>query len=269
MKLGTVAMILAGLLLAGCENKGGSGSASGTPPVSVAPSEPGGMSAAPSSVGGPAQEAAVDSSATSPKPVPIESGVAALTPENTKIVFVGTHVGAKPDPRTGGFEKFTGKAEVDPAAKTLKSVSIEIETASLWTQIPNLTNHLKSPDFFDVREHPQAAFQSTKVEAGAAAAGSVTITGKLTLHGVTKEVSFPATVSITDDGLTLTCKSAIDRTEFGMTFGPDRVEKQVSLTVVIGEKTEVTQGPGFGPGPGRGPGRGPGGSAGGSGQPQP
>lgn len=200
------------------------------------------------------------------KPVPIESGAAALTQENTKIVFVGTHSGVKPDPRTGGFEKFTGKVDVDTNTKSLKSVSVDIETASVWTEIPNLTNHLKSADFFDVREHPQAAFQSTSIKADDATAGSVTITGNLTLHGATKEISFPAKFSITDEGLTLTSKFSIDRTEFGMTFGADRVEKEVSLTVVIGEKTEATQGQGFGPGrPGRGRGRkqcGPGGDSG-------
>src|SRR5688572_29796372 len=75
-----------------------------------------------------------------------------LGPENAKIQFVGTHVGPKPDPkaRTGGFERFTGEAVVDPASKTLKSVSIDIETASLWTQVGGkLTNHLNSEDFFD------------------------------------------------------------------------------------------------------------------------
>src|SRR5207247_1917380 len=101
-------------------------------------------------------KSAANDSGAAPKPVPIKSGVALLTPENSKIEFVGTHVGAKPDPRTGGFEKFTGRAEVDPATKTLKSLSVDIETGSLWTQFPMLTNHLNSPDFFDTREYPAA-----------------------------------------------------------------------------------------------------------------
>ncbi len=185
------------------------------------------------------QENAAGSAAVELEPVPIDAGVAALTPDNMKIAFVGTHSGDKPDPRTGGFGKFMGKAEVDSAAKTLKAVSAEIETDSLWTQIEKLTNHLKSADFFDVREHPQAAFKSTRIEASDAAAGSVRITGNLTLHGVTKEISFPATVSISDAGLTLTSKFTIDRSEFGMDFGAGKVENQVSLTVVIGEKTEA------------------------------
>ncbi len=238
MKFGAVSMILAGLLLAGC--KKGSDPVYMTPPATPVPSSPEaatGGPAAPSSSGSSGQESGTSSAAADLKPVPIEAGVATLAPENTKIVFVGTHSGAKPDPRTGGFGKFTGKAEVDADTKALKAVSVEIETGSLWTQIEMLTNHLKNADFFDVKEHPQAAFQSTKIEAGDAT-GSVTITGNLTLHGATKEISFPATVSITDAGLTLSSKFTIDRTEFGMTFGEGKVEKKVALTVVIGEKTE-------------------------------
>ena len=42
-----------------------------------------------------------------------QGGTAVLTPQNTKIQFVCAHVGAKPDPRKGGFGKFSGKAVVD------------------------------------------------------------------------------------------------------------------------------------------------------------
>ncbi len=240
MKFGAVLMILAGLLLAGCNDQGGTLPVSSTPPEPPVPAAPTTTPAAPAAASGSAssgQESGTSSASADLKAVAIEAGVATLSPENTKIVFVGTHSGAKPDPRTGGFGKFTGKAEVDADAKTLKAVSVEIETGSLWTQIEMLTNHLKNADFFDVKEHPKAAFQSTKIEAGDAA-GSVTITGNLTLHGAAKEISFPATVSITDAGLTLSSKFTIDRTEFGMTFGEGKVEKDVSLTVVIGEKTE-------------------------------
>ena len=168
-------------------------------------------------------------------PVPVSGGAATLSPDNTKIQFVGTHSGAKPDPRTGGFAKFKGKAEIDPAKKTLKAVNVEIDTSSLFTEIQKLTDHLKSPDFFEVREYPKATFESTKIVAGAS--GKATITGKLVLHGVTKEISFPATVEVGEKGLTLTSEFSIDRTQFGMTFGEGKVEPKVSMTVIVGEKT--------------------------------
>ena len=168
-------------------------------------------------------------------PVAVKDGTAKLGPENTKIQFVGTHVGPKPDPRTGGFAKFSGTAQVDVAAKTIKSVSVDIDAGSLWTEFPMLTTHLKSADFFEVRQYPTAKFISTKITSGE---GKTQIAGKLTLHGVTKEISFPAAIQLGDHGLTLSSEFSIDRSEFGMNFGPDKVVNKVTLTVVVGEKTQ-------------------------------
>src|SRR5688572_8082801 len=83
-----------------------------------------------------ATEAGAEASAAVAAPVPIEAGKVTLSPENTKIEFVGVHLPPKqPDPRTGGFEKFSGKLEVDVAAKALKSINVEIDATSLWTQV--------------------------------------------------------------------------------------------------------------------------------------
>ena len=90
--------------------------------------------------------------------VPLDKGVADISAANSKITFVGTHSGAKPDPRTGGFGKFTGRVTIDPATKNLTSVTADIDTTSLFTAIPKLTDHLKTADFLEVREYPTAKF---------------------------------------------------------------------------------------------------------------
>lgn len=169
--------------------------------------------------------------------VPVEKGVANISAANSKITFVGTHSGAKPDPRTGGFGKFTGKVTIDPATKNLTSVTADIDTTSLFTAIPKLTDHLKTADFLEVREYPTAKFASTKVTPGKD--GTATVTGKLTLHGKTQEISFPATVTVTAEGLTLKSDFTINRGEFGMTYGAGKVEDKVSLSVIVGEKTQA------------------------------
>lgn len=174
----------------------------------------------------------------------------ALTPENTRIQFVGTHTGDRPDPRTGGFEKFKGTMELDPATGALKSVAVEIDTQSLWTEIPKLTNHLKSADFFEVRQFPTATFKSTGIKQ--AAGGKFEITGNLTLHGVTKEIKFPATLKSGPNGPVLKSEFKIDRTAFDMNFGPDRVEKEVAMSVTVGEKVEPGKGKRGAGGPARG-----------------
>jgi polyisoprenoid-binding protein YceI len=155
-----------------------------------------------------------------------------LTPENTKIVFVGTHANKAPDPRTGRFEQFKGQVAVDADGQSLKAASVEIATDSLRTEFPKLTNHLRSVDFFDTRQHPTAKFESTRVVPGEN--GQTMITGNLTLLGNTKEISFPATVNITDGGLNLKAEFTIDRTEFGMDKLQDGVEKAVNIKITVG-----------------------------------
>jgi polyisoprenoid-binding protein YceI len=165
--------------------------------------------------------------------VPVSDGAVTIGPENTKLQFVCAHVGPKPDPRKGGFAKFTGKAIVDPATKRLQTIVLDIDTSSLWTEFDMLTNHLKSPDFFEVRRFPTAKFESTKIEPSS---GQVQILGKLTLHGVTKEVTIPATIAVTDAGLRIASEFTINRLDFGISYDPKKVEDKVTLTVVVGDK---------------------------------
>lgn len=168
-------------------------------------------------------------------PVSVVDGTATLTPENSRIEFVGTHAGDKPDPRTCGFAEFSGSAKVDSADSRLDAVSMEIKVDSLFSFNPGLTQHLKSPDFLDSREYPTIKFESSKVET---ADGKSTITGNLTLMGTTKEVSIPAKISSDSKGLTVVAEFSIDRTEYGMKKMTERVNKDVAIKIVIGEKTD-------------------------------
>jgi len=163
--------------------------------------------------------------------VTVSGGEAKLNGENTKIEFVCLHSDPnKPDPRKGGFKTFAGKATVDGTA--LKAIEVEIDTESVYTEFEKLTIHLKSQDFFNVKEHPKAKFVSTKIEP--AGDGKVNITGDLTLLAETKSITFPATVSA-GKYLTLIAEFKIDRTAFGMTYGEGKVEKEVAMTISIGK----------------------------------
>jgi polyisoprenoid-binding protein YceI len=177
---------------------------------------------------------------TPPTPVPIENGVVTLSPENTRIEFVGTHSGENPDPRTGTFTKFSGKIEVDAAAKAVKSITIDIDATTIATAFEKLTAHLNSPDFFDSQEFPTAKFASTEITPDGGE-GQFTVKGDLTLHGVTKQVSFPIKSTISDKDFTSKSEFSIDRTHFGMDAESvkGKVENNVSLTIIVGEKNVV------------------------------
>src|SRR5262245_18788281 len=73
-----------------------------------------------------------------------------LTDKNTTITFVGSKPQGKHD---GGFKADSGAASVDKGDLTTLKISLDIDTTSLYTDTPKLTDHLKSPDFFGVKSN--------------------------------------------------------------------------------------------------------------------
>jgi polyisoprenoid-binding protein YceI len=150
-----------------------------------------------------------------------------LDGKNTTIEFVGTKPGGKHD---GGFKTVTGTASATGADATSLKLQVEIDTESLYSDTPKLTQHLKSPDFFSVKAHPKAKFVSTKI---AKTGEAYTVTGDLTLLGKTKTITFPATITVSADALTLTSQFAINRQDYGMSYGTGKVNDEVKLKVAV------------------------------------
>jgi polyisoprenoid-binding protein YceI len=137
-----------------------------------------------------------------------------IAPDNSKIEFDASKVTGS---HHGSFQKFTG--EVNYAGSPEKSrVSITIEMNSVMTDTPDLTKHLQTPDFFDVAKFPTATFVSTEIKSGGEKGASHTITGNLTLHGVTKSITFPGTITVAPDAVTVESSFAINRKDFGINF---------------------------------------------------
>jgi polyisoprenoid-binding protein YceI len=150
-----------------------------------------------------------------------------LTPANTKIEWVGTKAEGKHD---GGFKDYSGSLDLKGNDATAAKISLEINTNSLYSDTPKLTGHLKTPDFFDVKTYPKATFVTTGIKAGGDGA-THTVAGDLTLHGVTKSITFPATIKVTDDTLDLSTEFKINRQDFGMNYGTGKVHDDVQLKI--------------------------------------
>lgn len=85
-----------------------------------------------------------------------------------------------------------------------------------------LVNHLKSEDFFNVAKFPTSKLELTSVEpiSGAASdAPNYNVKANLTIRDVTKGITFPASLNITDNSLTGSGTFDVDRTEFGLKYG--------------------------------------------------
>jgi polyisoprenoid-binding protein YceI len=145
------------------------------------------------------------------------AGAEAYTFSNadSKVQFVGSKVTGKHE---GSFNTFSGTVSLVDKEPTKSSVKVDIQADSLTTDSDKLIGHLKSPDFFDVANHPVVRFQSTSVRAGGDKGATHTITGNLEMRGVTKSITFPATVRATADSVQVDAEFAINRKDFGMVY---------------------------------------------------
>ena len=149
-------------------------------------------------------------------PAPAKGENLAVTPDNSKVLFTGSKVTGKHE---GGFNKFTGAIDLVNEKPTESNVTVDIETASVFTDTDGLTKHLQTGDFFEVEKYPKASFRSTQIVADSAkGANAYTVSGDLELRGVRKSVTFPATIVVTADEVTVNSEFAINRKDFGIVY---------------------------------------------------
>lgn len=154
---------------------------------------------------------------------PVSTSAASATPasgavlyhfdnQDSKLEFVGAKVTRK---HPGSFGGFRGTVTIQDGDPSKGKVNVEIDTATLTVDVPKLTNHLKTPDFFDVAKFPSATFTSTSVQS---AGGAYSVTGNLGLHGVSKSITFPAAIKVSGDYVDAQSEFAINRKDFGIVY---------------------------------------------------
>ena len=147
-----------------------------------------------------------------------EAGTYALDKGHTTIEFVGRHLMITKV--RGRFTAFDGQIVIGESPEN-SSVAVSIETASVDSSDEKRDGHLRSPDFLDVETFPTITFRSTGVAVGA---GSVEVTGDLTIKDVTR----PVTLDAEFDGaqadpwggqrLGFSAHTDIDREDWGLTW---------------------------------------------------
>ena len=151
--------------------------------------------------------------------------------ENSGIDFEGYKVTG---PHVGGFGKFVGSVTVPDGDIEQARIKIEIDTTSIYSDHPDLTDILLGTDFFEVETYPTASFISTRIELFPD--GSYSVTGNLDLHGVTKGVTFPATIDLEGGILTAEAEFTINRFDWDLTYkglADDLIRKNVLIVFEI------------------------------------
>ena len=154
-------------------------------------------------------------------------------PAHSEVLFTVRHLSISNV--HGRFGKVTGTVHLDPNDIARSSVQVTIDVTGVDTGVPARDKDLKSDHFFDVAAYPTATFKSTKV---AKALGGFTLTGNLSLHGVTR----PVTLHVVGPGgpvngmdhrphMGYSATTMLNRVDFGI--GPKYPDAMISDQVML------------------------------------
>lgn len=122
-------------------------------------------------------------------PLPLAPGNYALDVTHSQIGFTVLHLGLTPV--RGLFAQFSGQLTVGDTAEE-SHLAVAIDLPSLQSSHPGREEHLQGEDFFHSARHPEMSFLSTRIEG---ADTSWSVTGNLSLRGVTQPVTLDATLT--------------------------------------------------------------------------
>ena len=147
----------------------------------------------------------------------------------------------------GRFDGVAGTITTSGAGPDSLAFDITIDVASVSSGNDKLNGHLKSPDFFSVKEFPTMSFKSAKATRGAD--GVWEVAGDLTLHGVTK----PITAKVEQTGrmkgrggeaIGFEATFTVDRSQFGMNYGVEKGAIGKDVRVIVGLEAQASDGKG-------------------------
>jgi polyisoprenoid-binding protein YceI len=159
-----------------------------------------------------------------------------LDPENSSAAFVCKHVFSNV---RGMFQQPAGTVILDDASPANSKVNATIKVSSITTGVEERDTHLKGPEFFDVTKYPVITFVSSSVSKSSPT--SYSVTGNLTMHGVTKPVTLAVTASAPFNhaggirrGIEAT--TSVNRRDFGLVWDfPGE-----GTGVVVGDNIKIT-----------------------------
>ncbi|PCG14337.1 YceI family protein [Sphingomonas adhaesiva] len=164
----------------------------------------------------------------------VAAGTYQVDPAHTQVTWEVNHMGFSM--LQGQFGASGGSIAIDPAKPAQTKVNVTFAVADLSVTSSQFATHLKSKDFFDVAANPNAQFVSTAVTPRGA--NRATMTGNLTIKGITKPVTLDVTfVGAGTNPMTKKLNfgfkgtGTIKRSDFGLGMAVPIVSDEVKLTV--------------------------------------
>jgi polyisoprenoid-binding protein YceI len=134
------------------------------------------------------------------------------------VTWKGSMVFASKGQHTGYVYVSKGELIIEKGQLVGGTVEIDMNTITdpMHGSDNNLINHLKDPDFFDVRKFPISTFAITKVASGTGS--TIEVTGNLTIKDITHEVTFLAKVEVKSGTVNANGKLTIDRSKWDVRY---------------------------------------------------
>jgi len=130
---------------------------------------------------------------------------------------------------SGSFSGLAGTITFSPDDLAGCNFDVHIDANTVNTDMEMRDNHLRGEDYFDVKKYPQIRFVSTKITSSNKK-GTLFVFGKLTIKGITKDISFPFTAIPTQDGYLFNGEFKMNRREFNVGGGSTLSDE---LTVIL------------------------------------
>ena len=160
----------------------------------------------------------------------------AIDARHSQVTFGYTHFGFSR--QTGMFRQVSGDVFFDPADPAKSSVSVTIPLEAIDTGVPDLDKDLKGPGYFDAAQFQSATFRSTRVEK--TGADALSVTGDLSLHGVTRPVTLAVKVMKVGEHpmkkvpmLGFDATATIKRSDFGVDRMVPAVGDEIELHIAV------------------------------------
>jgi polyisoprenoid-binding protein YceI len=115
----------------------------------------------------------------------------------------------------GSFRGLKGNITFDTQNTATAIFNLSVNANTVNTGIDSRDNHLRKEDYFNVTKFPVLSFKSIKVTSPGKE-GLFNINGSITIKGVTKNISFPFTVTPKQNGYLFTGSFMLNRRDFGV-----------------------------------------------------
>ena len=156
---------------------------------------------------------------------------------HSSVIFRAKHMGVAYV--YGRLNDFTGNISLDDTDVSKSIVEFEMKSASVDTANAKRDQHLRSSDFFSVKQFPVITFKSTDVKAKSEQENMLEVTGELNLHGVKKSITIDVEITgkktIPQAGEIIGFHSTFDikRSDYGINFGMEGVNDDIQITVSV------------------------------------